>query len=321
MAIDPNETGYILNQDKKFDLSGISSVYKESHIQGIAQLGKKYIVLSTSKKKKELILAYDSGKKKILQVKDLPNEYEHAGGLGVLDVGNKWMIVVPVYKVDQDHGDKGAILRYFLSKKGQEQAKLKCCGKVIDLSSKAYAAGIARNGNSVVIAVVVDGDGNKVQFWTCDDPNGLGNYNPLGDVWNARKVDDKKRQKLGWKPDKKWGKYPNSISLIEHGEQIYFVGMHNGKWGIGKDWVDIYLVNQKAGNSWLIKVDNAHVKCNGAVIDGPSFRWGGNARIQNGILEVLAVERYFSISPLGCNQIMYNKFCFNIIPANHLNPT
>ena len=317
LSIKPSETGCIYNDKNKFDLSDIKAVLWnrkfKNHLQGIAQLGSKYTVLSSSVNDKALILAYDSGnEKKVVQVKRLPDQYDHAGGLGVLDVKNGedgWMIAVPVHKVDRGQGDKGAILRYFLPKGEGDEVGLPDPKKIISLPTKAYAAGIVRTqDNGVVIAVVVDSDGNRVQFWKCKDSEGQGSYKKLA-VWDESEVSKKKRKKLRW-IDEKWGGYPNSISLIEHGGQIYFVGMHlDGVLkdiGIGKDWVDIYEVNLD-NSVQLKKKVKKQVKCTpitGGEIDGPSFRWGGNARMQNEKLEVLAV---------GCNVhhnrlIEYNKF-------------
>ena len=319
LSIKPEEIVCIKN-NKNLDLSGIGIGKK--HIQGIAQLGNKYTVLSTSVDNKELLLAYQNG---IEQVKSLPDQYKHAGGLGILDVKNDengkngWIIVVPVYKVNQDQGDKGAILRYFFPKGEGDEVELPDPKKIISLPTKAYAAGIVRTqDNGVVIAVVVDSDGNRVQFWKCEDSEGQGSYKKLA-VWDESEVSKKKRKKLRW-IDEKWGGYPNSISLIEHGGQIYFVGMHlDGVLkdiGIGKDWVDIYEVNLD-NSVQLKKKVKKQVKCTpitGGEIDGPSFRWGGNARMQNQILEVLAV----GYSVHGNDSIEYNKFCFNM--NSHLTP-
>lgn len=323
MAIDPSESGRIFN----FDLSDISiysgtiktevkKINDETHLQGIAQAGQ-YTVLSSSGKKMALILAH---KKKIVQVESLPNDYEHAGGIAVLEPKNgengknRWMIVVPVYK-----GDKGAILRYFLSEEQGNQARLQGPKKIKLLSKKAYAAGIARNGNSVVIAVVVDSDGNKVQFFKCDDSDGQGNYKPLNN-WDAEQAETNGwiDEKNGWIDDN-WARYPNSISLIGLEEQIYFLGLNGPSLGMGEDWVDLYSVNlcRDTDNKQLIKVGKAQVECDDADINapwplakiiGPSFRWGGSARNNNRIVEVLAVGCYVHNNL----SIEYNKFCFTI---------
>ena len=340
MAIEPSERGSILNDnyDDKYDLSGLSIDGLINHIQGVAQLGDKYTVLSSSAKGKELILAYNSENKKIVQVKSLPENYEHAGGIDALEVKDGWMIAVPVWSTDSLQGHKSAIIFYFLPQAQGErnQPELEYKGLQKITNEKAYAVGIApMENNGVVMAVVIDDKGNKVLFATCTVPNGLGGYSELGKVW-----DEKNANKNGWKPDENWGGYPNSISLINHDEQIYFVGMHNtNNRGTGKDWVDLYRVNLKKNtddNERLVKVGNAHVKCDLAEIEididflpivseekmaksffGPSFRWGGNARIQsdttnttNGILEVLALERNFFN-----NKAKYNKFCLKINPS------
>lgn len=331
MAIEPSERGSILNDnyDDKHDLSSLSIDGLINHIQGIVQAGDKYTVLSSSAKGKELILAYNS-EKKIVQVKSLPENYEHAGGIDALEVTGGWMIAVPVWSKDDVTDHKGAIIFYFLSQAQEErnQPELEYKGLQQIKNAKAYAVGIAPMGNNgVVMAVMIDKEGNKVLFSTCTVSNGLGGYSELGKVWKAKNAN-----RDNWEPDKNWGSYPNSISLIEHDGQIYFVGMHNtNSQGMGKDWIDLYRVNldEKADdNERLIKVDNAHVRCDDAEIKidinllpvvseekmaksflGPSFRWGGSAKMQNGILEVIAVERNFFNY-----QAKYNKFCFKIDP-------
>lgn len=305
MALVQGRLSHIFNEDNEnIDFSDINWSPKnlwKNHFQGIAQAGNEYIILSSSVNDKALLLAYN---KKIVQVKCLPKEYDHAGGLDVLDVKNGengengWMIAVPVYKVDQD--DQGAILRYFLPDGKGTAARLTDRQEIISLPTKAYTAGIGRmNDDSVVIAVVIDKDGKQVQFLKCNAPDGQGTYNKLG-VWNACKVNKKKRKKLGW-IDKYWGGYPNSISLIDYGGQIYFVGMHvTGQTGapvlshiwqflLGRSWVDIYsviLTNEIP--RWLIKKFKQRVRRYSPI--GPSFRYGGNVRIlSNGKVEVLAV--------------------------------
>lgn len=372
MAIKPNKTGYIVKNNN--DLSEISisnkmnkeklkkklknMIHNKYHIQGIAQAGD-YTVLSSSVATKELILAK---KNNIVQVESLPNGYVHAGGIGVFEVTNgqnKWMIAVPVWIKNSKNDHRGAILRYYIHESGNGAKLRHDDNGIINLEPKAYAAGIARTqNNGVMIAVMIDGDGNKVQFWKCNDSNGQGKYNSRGD-WSVKPKNKKiwTRQKDRW-IDPNWGGYPNSISLIEHNGQIYFVGMHNTNklTATGKDWVDIYKVRLNGNNTpQLTKVGKAHVKCSKAenifdniaenifdniadnIIDnivdyivetrdgqgmlrrilGSSFRWGGSAwMIQNGKIEVLAV---------GCcfinDKVLYDKFCFNIIPAIHLNPT
>ena len=300
LSIKPSEIGCIVNNN--FDLSG-------GHLQGIAQLGNRYTVLSSTIK---LLLAYKFGnKQKVVQVKSLLDQYEHVGGIDTLELNNKWMIVVPVWK-----GDKGAILRYYLPKGEGDQAQLQDCKKIISLPTRAYAAGIVRmQNNGVVIAVVVDSDGNRVQFWKCKDSEGQGSYNKL-DVWDESEVSKKKRKKLRW-IDEKWGGYPDSISLIKHGGQIYFVGMHlDGVFkdiGIGEDWIDIYSVDLSPSTDntkRLIKKFKKHVVCEAqsGVVDDPSFRWGGSARIHNKKIEVLAVGYRAHDNRL----IEYNKFKIDI---------
>lgn len=284
------------------------------HIQGIAQAGNEYIVLSSTIKQKDLILYYDE-KKKVVQIERLPKGYEHAGGLGVLNIKsgkngeNEWMIAVPVYKVGRGQDDKGAILRYFLSDEKGDKARLTDCEEIISLPTKAYAAGIARNGNSVVIAVIIDDKGNKVQLWKCNKSNGQGTYSELS-VWDAEQAEHEGwiNKKNGW-IDENWARYPNSISLIEHGGQIYFVGLNGPPNGDGDNWVDIYSVDlfkNNQNNRQLIKVGKA--KTHLSPVRSPSFRWGGSAGIHKGILEVLAVG--FEIKKN--NSFRYKRFCFNI---------
>lgn len=313
----PTETGYVVDETVKWYISS------EKHIQGITQMGK-YTVLSSSDDDRALILACGAGnRKKVVFTQALPKGYKHAGGIDTINAYDalestwRWRIVVPVLSEDEDNS---AILHYFLfQKNGVHKLELR---RITELNgAKAYAVGIAKNGNSVVMAVVIDEDGKKVQFLTCDGPNRDGNYQLLGDAWDAKKVSEKEREQKQWKPDPNWGHYSNGISLINHGKQIYFVGL-NGPTkkiagvdigaGQGQDWVDIYNVDLETKDikNRLIKKQNFHAICN-----APSFRWGGNARVQNGMVEILAVERNVHKNDFQRNfYVKYDKFCLDIDP-------
>ena len=318
----PTKTGYIIDEAKNWGKGG--------HIQGITQVGEKYTILSSSEDTKELILASGDGDRKTaVRVYSLPGpgRYEHAGGIDTLKVNGGWMIVVPVWAKDTE--DRGAIILYFFpenfSDKNNKDPGLVCRHIQPLKGVKAYAAGIAQKDNGVVIAVMIDwvekegslidGDGKKVLFLQCDNLNGIGAYKNLG-TWNADHVPISKRRELGWKPDTNWGCYPNSISLINHRDKIYFVGLHGSESGWGKDWVDIYSVDlgEKTDNKCLTKKQNFHAICN-----HPSFRWGGSAWIQNEKVEILAVERDVQDNYL----VRYDKFCLNINPIDQqeINPT
>ena len=310
----PTETGYIV--DETINIGRKSG----EHIQGIAQLGNEYTVLSASYDNHELIVALGAGnRKKVVHDQALPKGYEHAGGIDVLKVKHQgWWIVVPVYSEDPE--DKGAILHYFFSKKnGVHKLELR---HITELDgAKAYAVGTVRTSdNRVVIAVVVDPDGNKVRFWEYDDSNGIGKSKERG-LWKENQAN-----KCKWK-DENWGNsgvlwdrgYPNSISLIEHGGQIYFVGMHNNDLSgssNGDDWIDIYSVNfSQPVEKWLIKTQNFHAICT----EPPSFRWGGNARIKNNKVEILAVEKDVQENALQGNvYIRYDKFYLDIDDSGKL---
>lgn len=290
IKIDPTETGYIEN--KKFDLSDLKKTWKVwnwgKHLQSIAQAGP-YTVLSSSVNEKALLLAT---KKEIVCIERLREGYEHAGGIDVLEVKYQgWWIVVPVWSKDSQN--KSAILHYFLYKNN----KLRLL-RITELTGvKAYAAGIARNGNNVVIAVMIDGAGNKVLFLKCDDYNGQGKYK-LDNIWNAKDPD--------------WGGYPNNISLINHNGKIYFVGLDGQTMGkFGQDLIDIYSVNLNTGDhrKRLKKEQQFHAICSGA----PSFRWGGNAQIENGKVEILAVECNVQKNKDQTNSyVRYDKFELDI---------
>lgn len=301
----PSETGRVVNNG--FDLSGLNNIFSPHiHIQGIAQAGDEYTILSTNKEEKELILAHGSGnQKKVVLVQGLNKGYEHAGGIGVLEVKNGWRIVVPVWSKDSDK--RSAIIHYIFSEQNGDP-KLTCCHITKLKGKKAYAAGIARtlDKKSVVIAVVVENDGKKVQFLKCDDPNGKGAYKKCGKVWKKKNADTD-----GW-IDPNWGKHRNSISLIKYGGQIYFVGMHNtGKFAEGDDRVDIYKVNLKNKN-WLTKTQKFHAICN----EPPSFCWGGSARIHNGKVEILVVEKNVQENAF----VKYDKFYLDIDSSGKLTP-
>lgn len=308
-SIEPSETGSIKN--KKFDLSEIRAFLLNrgfrNHLQGIAQAGNEHLVLSSSVNDKALLLAHNG---KIVQVKCLPKEYDHAGGLGVLEIEGGWMIAVPVFRINQKRGIKGAILRYFLPEGNGVRAQIQGPPtEIISLPTKAYAAGIVRNGNSVVIAVVIDGDGNKIQFWACANPDGNCKYRNWC-TWDKGQVPKNKRR--DWRPNKKWGGYENSISLISCDDKTFLVGLNGQRWGIfGSDSVEIYRLNvdKDAGNKRLTKKSVEHVRCIGKVsgiFDNPSFCWGGggSAQIQDCKLVVLAVGPSVHYNRL----VEYSKF-------------
>lgn len=238
-------------------------------------------------------------KKIVYREKNLPNGYKHPGGIGVLPLqssqNSEWMIFVPVFG---EYG--GAIIPYRLKyPKNGEKVSLKCEDSFITClpdNSMAYAVGIARMEKQVVMAVVIDNNGNQVLFLKCNMLTGLGTYKPLGNAWN---MDEANKEK--WQPDKKWGGYPDSISLIYHGGQLYFVGMH-GKFLFG-NWIDIYDVNlDNHVPKRLIKKCNARAICK----KGASFRWGGSARIlpEKNEMEILAVESDFKKNSV----VRYNTF-------------
>ena len=238
------------------------------HLQGIAHAGE-YTVLSSSIKDAALIVAPGThSKKKIMyKEKNLPNGYKHPGGIGVLPPqsgeNSEWMIFVPVF------GEGGgAIIPYRLNYlKNGKKVSLKCEDSFIiclSINAMAYAVGIARMEKQVIMAVVIDNNGNQVLFLEYNTPTGLGRYKPLNGTWNADAADKDK-----WQPDKTWGGYPNSISLIYHDRQLYFVGMHQNT--TLDDWIDIYDVNlDNHVSKRLIKKCNARAICQ----KGASFRWG-----------------------------------------------
>ena len=122
MAIDPIARGAIekgaIKKDER-DLSSLSIDGLMYHIQGIAEVGDEYIVLSTSANDKALILIH---KKKIVHIEPLLEGYEHAGGIDVLATDNGWLIAVPAWAKDSD--EAGAICFYFLSQGQGCQATL-----------------------------------------------------------------------------------------------------------------------------------------------------------------------------------------------------
>lgn len=275
----------------------------KKHIQGIAQLGDQYIVLSSSVNQVALILACgDENEKKVVSCEahpNSPNTYSHAGGIAALEVNDGYMILVPVY-MDDNLNYQGAILHYFLPQRnGVQHLKYK---DFLPITERVYAVGIAkRDDDSVVIAVGIDNNGNKVKFFKA-------NSQCFANAQNWQGV----YQELGiWEPDDIWGGYPNSISLSSYGQDIYFFGMWNSgrilKWrpAIGKDLVDIYSVNIEASNGPLLqKIKKFHAICS----KDPSFRWGGNTRIQNKKVEILAVEKHIQKDTLA----RYDKFYLNI---------
>ena len=295
--IHPNESGNIINQKVPWYLIWY-------RFQSIAQAGK-YTVLSTSKNSKALIFALGEGNQKnAVAMESLPARFEHAGGIGVLKISTEgWIIAVPVW--DKSSDNEGAILHYFLPQKGGLQS-IECIGITEVSGTRVYAVGITQYQNSVLIAAVIDDKGKKIAFLTSEDSNGDCGYRQLGDVWNAETA-----IRGRWHPDKNWGPYRNSISLINCGHRVYLAGMRNGWAGFGKDSVDIYDVNldENANDRRLIKKQHFRANC-----DKPSFRWGATAGIHNGSFEILTVERNFK------NRVRYDKFRLNFNCGSHSSP-
>ncbi len=295
--IHPIESGSIINQKVPWYLIWY-------HFQSIAQAGK-YTVLSTPKNNKALIFASGEGnQKKAVAIEPLPAGFEHAGGIGVLKISDEgWIIAVPVWV--KSSNNEGAILHYFLPQKGGIES-MECVGITEVSGTRVYAVGITQYQDSVLIAAVIDDKGKKIAFLTSKDSSGDRGYRQLGDVWNAQTA-----IKGGWSPDRNWGPYPNSISLINCGHKIYLVGMRNGWAGFGKDSADIYDVNLEgnASNRRLTKKQHFHAHCN-----EPSFRWGASTSIHSGLVEILTVERNFK------NRVRYDRFRLDFDCESHSSP-
>lgn len=274
---------------------GKTDIYRTEHFQGIAQAGP-YTILSSDMKKHNIMVADRSLGKRLKYQKSysLPDGYDHAGGIDVIKDQNqngKWCIAVPAYGKNKT----GAVFLYHLTHISQPGLRFRVTRTLVPvvtiLEEKAYAAGIARiqlrDSFRVVLAVVCDPDGKKVEFFESVNSM-LGPYQRIG-VWN---------------PTKNWAGYPNSISLVSHQNCLYLIGLKGvpPRWlhwwivseittGIGwlKNTADLYQVNIANGLVDLKKEAHWKFRCKYSV----SFRWGGNARVVNnrGKIDVLACER------------------------------
>lgn len=156
----------------------------------------------------------------------------------------------------------------------------------LQLSSRGFCVGIADTYNGgtpddcfYVVAVVVDKDGDRIEFYTSqprmplDDARAFqSTHSQPAAIWNVADAD-----KSGW-IDGNWGGYANNISLLaDKTGKVYFVGFHNtSPTGIGgKDWADLYEVEldpQRTPGTILKKIAKWEVNTSPKI----SFRWGAS---------------------------------------------
>ncbi len=195
-----------------------------AHIQGIARTGP-YIILSSSFYPHEIIVVDSSNENpEYKKSYSLPDCYEHAGGIDVLETAEEdtWCIAVPVWKKT---GSGGAVLLYSL-KCGCEGQPCLTHRASIRIDEKAYAAGIDKIGERIVLAVVCDADGKKVRFFKSNTTDPFGGYTQLGNVWCESRAN-----KDNWYPDQEWAGYPNNVSLVSYQNCLYLIGLKGiGKW-------------------------------------------------------------------------------------------
>ena len=309
IRIHPTSTGTVFNRTNEWSMS------IDEHIQGIAQAGEEYVILSSSKNEKGLILAhYGGGDKEVVNYEYIPKEYNHAGGIDVLETEGGWRIIVPVFEAESsdDDNSNSAILHYFLNKQDKyHDLTLRRITKLKDI--KACAAGVTEikdNGERKVLISVVNDTGKVVKFLECQNPDkeGEGKYDSTDEWINADEED--------------WRGYSNSISLINYKEAVYFIGMHNEQTrvermtsrnlGYGKDLIDIFKISKNT-NWKREKVAEFHATCN-----APSFRWGGSAQVIKDKIEILAVERDIQQNNNDNNRsyVRYDKFGIKISTEN-----
>jgi hypothetical protein len=94
-------------------------------------------------------------------------------------------------------------------------------------------------------------------------------------TWRYETIQNNPQHVADWQPDRNWGGYPNSMSLLaDAAGQVYFLGLHRSH--SGKDWADLFLLNLDAPEEHMLtKLAHFHAIAK----SGASFRLGGSALV------------------------------------------
>ncbi len=265
------------------DQDGFLFIPSRNHFQGIG-IRDHYALATTSAADGAIIAAKGHQEQFLLDSVEPAGGFGHPGG--VQTIGS--YLVVPVY--DHPEDDQRAEIRFY--KYGSqielvEHLTIKRRGK------RFYCVGITNctgpDGEYYLLAVVTHNEGDVIEFYRTEpglplsdqrcsfvkrEERGRDDHTP-DKTWNYQTVEQDPQHADDWQPDRNWGGYPNSISLLaDEAGQVYFLGLHRTR--SGDDWADLFLLDIDAPEGRMLrKLANFHAIAK----DGPSFRYGGSVLV------------------------------------------
>jgi hypothetical protein len=265
------------------DQEGFLFIPSKNHFQGVA-IRDGFALVTTSAEGGAIVSAKGHQREFLLDGVEPTDGFEHPGG--VQTIGS--YLVVPVYAHQSD--DRRAEIQFY--KYGPqielvEHLTIKRDGK------RLYCLGITDctglDGDYYVLAVVSHHEGHVIDFYRTEPGIPLSDHRcsfvkqaerHLNDhtpykTWHYETIQNHPQHVADWQPDRNWGGYPNSVSLLaDAAGQVYFLGLHRSD--SGRDWADLFLLNLDATEErMLTKLAHFHAIAQ----DGASFRWAGSALV------------------------------------------
>ena len=261
------------------------------HLQGVA-IQDSIATVTTTAEEGLILTSINNGSAPDFSYKEKTQvlNLNHPGGIQT--IGS--YIVVPAYK------DRTTEVQFYENTRELKKAE----HLTIRLNKRIYSVGISdaadEKGDFYLLALGVDSKGKVFDFYRSQPNLPLNHQDCAFQFLNSWKF-------------KKEG-YPNSISLLaDEANNFYFLGLHTtgrfASFGLGKDWADLYQIDlQESGQKMFKKIANFHAICHA----GPSFRWGGSARVtSNTTLSIFVCER--NVQNYG-SEIRLNVFRSNNDP-------
>ena len=265
------------------DQNGFLFIPSRNHFQGVA-IRDGFAMVTTSAEGGAIVSAKGNQKEFLLDNVEPTDGFEHPGG--VQTIGS--YLVVPVYAHESD--DRRAEIRFY---KYGPQIELVDHLTIKRDGKRLYCLGITDctgpDGDYYILAVVSHNEGHVIDFYRTEPGIPLSDHRcsfvkpaerHLNDhtpykTWRYETIQHDPQQVADWQPDRNWGGYPNSVSLLaDEAGQVYFLGLHRND--SGKDWADLFLLNLDAPEvCMLTKLANLHVIAK----DNASFRWAGSALV------------------------------------------
>ena len=239
--------------------------------------------------------------------------FDHLGGIQTI---GKWFVV------GFENNRNSQIRFYKFDDNGKPEFKNhltinrdKSAGSNIAVGGKKNPHKKAGKAGSVGITNYKDDEGDRYLLAVCPWENEIHFYRSqpkvrLSDcrcsfgvqpfrIW--RKSGQEKKD--GWRPDDKWGGYPNAISLLaDDAGVLYLVGMH---WSWFRDIADLYRVDLGEAKPKLTKLAKFSADCR----DGTHFLYGGSAFVtESRHIRLFACERNVQDYSNGTRYVRMNIF-------------